>query len=294
MDGAWNIYASILLLAKPSKALEMLGCQCIIASLNLRFPITTWMTYDIKFRTLAASYPSLRWDILHLDTWAECISMPITQPEHWPCPHCGSMYHYPQRCPFHTNSSSTDANRQLPVTGHATHSPAPQAAPIISFQLHLPHSHSHQSAETSITDAPACKRAVSSAMFASSAMDHILNMLAQSLKWGSSPLSIDNWGACTPLWPLALECELSNHPDKTFIQLLLSDIRQGCNIGYTGPYFTYTANNLQSAFSNPLVLDNALHSEWKQCRKLEPFNALPLPILRCSGLGIVPKHDGEP
>ena len=73
---ALNIYVSSLLLAKPSKVLEMLGCQCIIASLNLRFPITTWMTYDLKLPTLAASYPSLCWDIRHLDTWVECISMP--------------------------------------------------------------------------------------------------------------------------------------------------------------------------------------------------------------------------
>ena len=116
---AWNIYVSTLLLAKPSKALEMLGYQRIIASLNLRFPITTWMTYDIKFRTLAASYPSLRWDIRHLDTWVECISMPKSQPEHWPCPHCGSMYHYPQRRHFRACSFSTDANTQLPITGHA-------------------------------------------------------------------------------------------------------------------------------------------------------------------------------
>ena len=109
-------------------------------------------------------------------------------------------------------------------------------------------------------------------------MDHILNMLAQPLKWGSLTLGIDNWGACTPLQPLALECELRNHPDKAFIQLLLSDIRQGCNIGYTGPHFTYTANNLQSAFSNPSVFDDALHSECKKkCRILGPFNAPPLP-----------------
>ena len=62
-------------------------------------------------------------------------------------------------------------------------------------------------------------------------------------------------------------------------------------ISYTGPLFTYTANNLQSAFSNPSVLDDALPSECKQCRILGPFNAPPLPKLRCSRLSIVPKHD---
>ena len=53
--------------------------------------------------------------------------------------------------------SSTDANRQLPITGHATHSPPsnqhPQSPP--SHTCPNSHSHSYQSAETSITDAPA-------------------------------------------------------------------------------------------------------------------------------------------
>ena len=39
-------------------------------------------------------------------------------------------------------------------------------------------------------------------------------------------------------------------------------------------------------------MDDALHSECTQTRILGPFNAPPLPNLRCSGLGIVPKHDG--
>ena len=171
------------------------------------------MTYDIKFCTLAASYPR---DIRHLDTWVECISMPKSQPEHWPCPHCGSMYHYPQRRHFRACSFSTDANTQLPITGHA---PPPASTHNLHTCPQQPQSLS-----------PICKRAVSSAMFA---MDHILNMLARPLKWDSLPLGIDNWGACTPLRPLALECELCNHPEKAFIQLLLSDIRQGHNIGYT-------------------------------------------------------------
>ena len=65
---AWNLYVSTILSAKPSRALEMFGYQCIITSLNLHLPLSAWMTYDIKFHTLAASYPMLRWDVRHLDT----------------------------------------------------------------------------------------------------------------------------------------------------------------------------------------------------------------------------------
>jgi len=78
-------------------------------------------------------------------------------------------------------------------------------------------------------------------------------------------------GVCTPLQPLTLECELCNHLDKAFVQLLLGDIRQGCNIGYTGPQFAHTAHNLQSAFTNPSILDEALHSECIQNRILGPY-----------------------
>jgi len=109
--------------------------------------------------------------------------------------------------------------------------------------------------------------------------------------WGTPLPSVGKWGACTPLRPLILECELCNHPDKAFAQLLLSDLRQGCNIGYTSPQFAYIAHNLQSSFVNPSILDEALYSECIQIRILGPFNAPPLPDLRCSGLGIVPKHD---
>ena len=116
--------------------------------------------------------------------------------------------------------------------------------------------------------------------------------LAPPYLWGIPIPTIHKWGPCTPLRPLTLECELCHHPDKAFVQLLLSDIRQGCNIGYMGPHFAYTAHNLQSAFVNPSILDDALHSECTQTRILGPFNAPPLPNLRCSGLGIVPKHDG--
>ena len=195
--------------------------------------------YDIKFHTLTDSYPSLHWDTRHLDTCIECISLPKPQPERWPCPPCGSMYmyHCPECCPFCAGSSSTDANGQLPVTGHATHSPDPHLPshqhpqPPPSHTSPKNYSHSHQSADASITDAPAHEWVVSSAMFASNAMDHTLNMLTPPFK-----------------------CELHNHPDKAFIRLLLSDIWLGCDIGYTGPHFTYTANNLQSVFSNPSVL----------------------------------------
>ena len=103
---------------------------------------------------------------------------------------------------------------------------------------------------------------------------------------------LDDRGPRTPIRPLILEWELRDHHDKTFVEQLLSDIRHGCDIGFTGPQFAYTASNLQSAFSQPSILDNALVTECSLNRVLGPFDSPPLPNFRCSGLGLVPKQDG--
>ena len=59
---AWNIYASTLLSAKPSRTLELFGYQRLITSANIQLPFSAWMTYDVKFHTLSANNPSLRWE----------------------------------------------------------------------------------------------------------------------------------------------------------------------------------------------------------------------------------------
>ena len=84
---------------------------------------------------------------------------------------------------------------------------------------------------------------------------------------------LDDGGPRTPLRPLILEWKLQNHYDKTFVEQLLSDIRHGCDIGYSGPQFAHTASNLQSAFSQPSVLDDALVTECSLNRVLGPFDS---------------------
>ena len=41
----------------------------------------------------------------------------------------------------------------------------------------------------------------------------------------------------TPIRPFILERELSNHPNKTFVEELIHDLCYGCTIGDTGPQF---------------------------------------------------------
>jgi len=66
----------------------------------------------------------------------------------------------------------------------------------------------------------------------------------------------------------------------------------GCSIGYTGPQFSYHANNLVSAYQHPTVIDATLEKECQLGRILGQFQAPPLPNFRTLGLGLVPKHDG--
>ena len=83
---AWNVYASILLSAYPARAQELLGYQRLITSANLQLPFSFWMSYDVKFCTLAATCPSLRWETRHSDPWLECLTIsksPVS--ECWLC-----------------------------------------------------------------------------------------------------------------------------------------------------------------------------------------------------------------
>ena len=61
--------------------------------------------------------------------------------------------------------------------------------------------------------------------------------------------------------------------------------------GHMGPQFTYFANNLQSAFQQPEVIDTTLKEEHKAgCTYPWTFK----PHIFCTfGLGHIPKHNGE-
>ena len=113
--------------------------------------------------------------------------------------------------------------------------------------------HCPPSVETS-TSAPALDPIVYSAMSATFAQDNTLSALVPPYLWGIPLPTLDKWGPCTPLRPLILEFEVSNHPDKAFVKLLLSEINQGCNIGYTGPQFTSIAKKLTIILSTPIHL----------------------------------------
>ena len=67
----------------------------------------------MRFRSLAASDPLLRWDVRLTDLWLECFSdtpAPMTQ---WPCVHCGATTHHPENCLFVLNLRMSEPLRGL-------------------------------------------------------------------------------------------------------------------------------------------------------------------------------------
>jgi len=79
----------------------------------------------------------------------------------------------------------------------------------------------------------------------------------------------------TPIRPLILEWELSQHPNKALVEQLVHDLLHGCSIGYSGPLFAHSANNLVSAFQKPDVIDASLQREYEAGRILGPFPSPP-------------------
>ena len=111
---------------------------------------------------------------------------------------------------------------------------------------------------------------------------------------GGHPLPAEASGPKTrsPLRPLVLECELAHYPDKAFVKQLISNLVHGCAVGYNGPQFAANAKHLSSALQHPSIINESLKKEIEAGRILGPFTDPPLPNLRCSGLGAIPKQDG--
>ena len=96
----------------------------------------------------------------------------------------------------------------------------------------------------------------------------------------------------TPINIYNLLRELLSHPDQTYVQALIANLQCGCDIGYRGSQFAHVSNNLTSASQQPDILEANITTECQAGRILGPFDTPPLPNFRCSGLGLVPKHDG--
>ena len=84
-----------------------------------------------------------------------------------------------------------------------------------------------------------------------------------------------------------------NFDAQVWVSALLHGMQHGFRLGYTGPCIPSRTRNLASAAKHPEAVYSELAKECLAGRVLGPFPTSPLPCLRCSGLGAVPKKDGR-
>ena len=73
-----------------------------------------------------------------------------------------------------------------------------------------------------------------------------------------------------------LELELTEHPDRNFVFNLLSTLKEGARIGYSGPRSARISPNLISATQHPDVVSANLRKEVNLGRVAGPYPAPPL------------------
>ena len=98
----------------------------------------------------------------------------------------------------------------------------------------------------------------------------------------------------SPIDIYRLELELTHHPDRNFVNHLLSTLKEGARIGYSGPRSSRVSPNLISAAQHPDVVSFNLHKEIALGRVAGPYPSPPLPKFQCHPVGVIPKkHSTE-
>ena len=98
----------------------------------------------------------------------------------------------------------------------------------------------------------------------------------------------------SPIDIYRLELELATHPNRNFVYNLLSMLKEGARIGYTGPRSDRVSPNLISAAQHPEVVSLNLQKEIALGRVAGPYPSPPLPKFQCHSVGVIPKkHSTE-
>ena len=96
----------------------------------------------------------------------------------------------------------------------------------------------------------------------------------------------------TPLRAREWERSLVAHPDREFCNYSLRGITEGFRVGfhYSSGSCTRAKSNMQSALSNPKVVEEYLAREVEKGRVIGPFEPDALPGVHVSRFGVIPKR----
>ena len=93
----------------------------------------------------------------------------------------------------------------------------------------------------------------------------------------------------SPIDIYRLKLELADHPDQNFVFNLITTLKEGARIGYSGPHSVRVSPNLISAAQHPDVVSLNLQKEINLGRVAGPYPSPPLPNFQCHPVGVVPK-----
>jgi hypothetical protein len=101
--------------------------------------------------------------------------------------------------------------------------------------------------------------------------------------------------AHTPINISQLAKELASHPDREFVDILITGLTEGFDTGISPlPVKSFECNNLLSAVRDPEYVAEALHSEVDKGFMIGPFNNPPFASYRVSPIGVaVGKYSGK-
>ena len=83
---------------------------------------------------------------------------------------------------------------------------------------------------------------------------------------------------------------LNSYPDRQDASVLINGFTFGFRLGYDGPRVSSSAKNLMSVRDNWATVQEKIDREVHLGRIAGPYSSPPLPNLRCSPIGVVPKQ----
>ena len=256
---AWNRFLCCHLSYFPITALEMAKYQTLLVMLFAQYPPQHCLEYDRLFRQTTAQDPSLRWDTIKEDIYVWTITKKGQSFRDKP----SIMSRLGPPASDASNRAHTKPTNLEPTPGvarrYASGTILATVPSGINASLHMPAGSQAAMRRTQAEGAP-----------------------SSDPQRGHTPLRHSQFGR-----------ELVNHRDKAWVSWLLQAICNGVSLGYTGPRGPSTAPNLISARQHPHIVTAELQKECAVGRILGPFLTPPLPNLKCSGVGVVPKKNGK-
>ena len=86
---------------------------------------------------------------------------------------------------------------------------------------------------------------------------------------------------------------LQPHPDRRLVNYIVSGLKNGFDIGFSGESSITRPKNLRSAVQNKPLLQEAIDKEISRGHTAGPFPSPPFPRTHCSPIGSAPKKDGS-